>query len=146
MAISIESRDIADKIPASGLAVTASKKAALPGGVLPYEKSEFGYVWTSNGDGTLFADSRDGNLTLNLDLDAPGGQVAWVLENDYGVVDEGNFSGLNRNDVKLVTDRADRLLADNDSTPNIPSKSRGYDPDYTEQFDAPDWRNPVFMY
>lgn len=88
--------------PGSGgmIRTSAIHTAAEPAGVLPYAPSEFGYQWYSLGDGTYYADSRDGAMTMGIDLTAPGGQVHWQVEDDSRVIEEGNFSGMSRSDIK----------------------------------------------
>ncbi|QLF83524.1 hypothetical protein SEA_REDWATTLEHOG_20 [Gordonia phage RedWattleHog] len=121
--------------------------SAIPGGGIPYEVSDFGYVWYSLGNGEYYADSRDGSITLGIDINAPGGQVFWQAEDDLGVVEEGNFSGMDRRDIKLVLQRADRQLSQLDSMPSVRQKSRdGYQEDYAERFDDSNWREPAFRY
>lgn len=118
---------------------------AEPGGHLPYVPSDYGYQWYDNHDGSYYAESRDNQVTLTLDFAVPGGQVAWSAEDDQGVIETGNFSGVaNPSNRDGVFYRADRLLAEFDTTPNIPAKGFGYDPTYTEDFPssypAPDFR------
>ncbi|QGJ94883.1 hypothetical protein KHQ86_gp020 [Gordonia phage Stormageddon] len=130
--------------PGSGGMVRTS---AIPGGGLPYPSSDFGYQWYDLGNGEYYADSRDGSITLGIDVNAPGGQVFWQAEDDLGVVEEGNFSGMDRRDIKLVLQRADRQLSQLDSMPSVRQKSRdGYQEDYAERFDDSNWREPAFRY
>ena len=129
--------------PGSGGMVRTS---AIPGGGLPYPSSEFGYQWYDLGNGEFYADSRDGGVTLGINLDAPGGQVHWQAEDDIGVLEEGNFSGMDRKDIHMVLQRADRLMSQFDSMPSVRQKSREYQDDYAEQFDDSDWRSPAFRY
>ena len=122
------------------------RTSAIPGGGLPYPSSEFSYQWYELGGGEYYADSRDGAVTLGIDVNAPGGQVHWQAEDDMGVIEEGNFSGMDRRDIKLVLQRADRLMSQFDSMPSVRQKSREYQDDYAEQFDDSDWRSPAFRY
>lgn len=108
--------------------------------------SEFGYAWFSNGDGSYYAESRDGLCTLLLDLAVPGGQVAWSVEDDMGIVETGNFSGMTdpAGNLDGTLYAGDRLLAQFDTRPAIPPKPFGYDGTYSEDFPssypAPDFR------
>lgn len=117
--------------------------AAEPGGRLPYPPSDYGYVWYDNGDGMYYAESRDGLVTLHLDTAAPGG-INWTAEDDMGIVERGNFSGMYGGSLDGVLYRADRLLAEFDTRPVVPAKTDTYNDNYTETFPssypAPDFR------
>lgn len=120
-----------------------NRTAAEPGGRLPYPPSDYGYVWYDNGDGMYYADTRDGQVTLHLDTHSPG-QISWTAEDDMGVVERGNFSGMSAANLDGVLYRADRLLAEFDTRPVIPPKTDSYNQGYSETFPgsypAPDFR------
>jgi len=122
--------------------INASRIAAEPGGRLPYQPSEFGYVWYHDGDGYT-AVTRDGKSDITLIPN--GSQIDWEVWDDQGLVERGNFSGMVQ-DLDGILYRADHLLAEFDENPAIPAKGFGYDKDYSEQFPssfpALDFRQP----
>lgn len=123
------------------------RTSAIPGGGLPYADPQFGYLWHDMGDGTAEAESRDGRYTMQLDFELPGGQVAWFVEDDYGLVAEGNFSGLS---PEQVIWRANREMCNFDTNPVIPPKPTGYDKNYREEFPVdpiyPSFREPALAW
>ncbi|AVO25162.1 hypothetical protein KHQ84_gp024 [Rhodococcus phage Finch] len=104
------------------------KKSAIPGGGLPYRPSEFGYLWVEESDGAFTAVPRDNSGSMAI-YEMVGGQWGWEFHDDYGLVEQGKFSGVSGDAVFW---RADRLLSEFDDYPVIPPKSFGYEDTYNE--------------
>lgn len=105
--------------------------AAEPGGVLPWTPSQNGYYWIAKNDDSLEAVTNDGINRMRL-YEKPWGWE-WVVRDDLGVVESGNFgSALKGGDA--LRDRADDLLAEFDTNPlrRTRGPSRGYQDDYTQ--------------
>ena len=109
----------------------ASRTAAEPGGVLPWTPSHRGYYWITKTDGTLEAVTNDGVNRMYL-TEKPYGWE-WVVKDDIGTVERGNFgTALKGGDA--LRDRANDLLSEFDSRAERRTRgpSRGYQDDYTQ--------------
>lgn len=110
---------------------TSSRTAAEPGGVLPWTPSHRGYYWITKTDGTLEAVTNDGVNRMYL-TEKPYGWE-WVVKDDIGTVERGNFgTALKGGDA--LRDRANDLLAEFDTRNERRTRgpSRGYQDDYTQ--------------
>ena len=109
---------------------TQYRTAAEPGGVLPYTRSDRGYLWVDQGYGQYLGVTNDDVNEMHLFVDSLP-HVNWQVFDDQGLVEDGNFAGVQS--VQDALARADRLLSEFDTNPEIPPKTDGYDHSYTER-------------
>lgn len=108
----------------------SNRTAAEEGGVLPWTPSHNGYYWIVKNDDSLEAVTNDGVNRMRL-YEKPWGWE-WVVKDDIGVVEKGNFGSAMSPDA--VRDRANDLLAefDTNSQRRTRGPGRGYQEDYTQ--------------
>lgn len=109
----------------------ASRTAAEPGGVLPWNPSHRGYTWITKADGTLEAVTNDGVNRMYLHDEGYG--WTWEVFDNIGLVERGNFgTALKGGDA--LRDRANDLLAEFDTRAERRTRgpSWGYQDDYTQ--------------